>query len=149
MRLVVTTPINVVVDEDRVDYIEAEDKTGIFGIKPRHAAFLTVLDISVLTWRSADNAMHHVALRGGVLTVKDDTVEVATREAVGEETLQRLGRAVLERFREETAEEERSRISAARVNVATIRQLQRYLESGRTIAPGEPLYKLARQEEEE
>ena len=68
-----------------------------------HADFLTVLAMSVVTWRDATGNEHHVAVRGGVLMVRDgDTVEVATREAVGEETLDRLEAAVLRRFAEET-----------------------------------------------
>ena len=45
---------------------------------------------------------HHVAVRGGVLIVREGRfVEVVTREAVGEDTLEALGAAVLERMREE------------------------------------------------
>jgi F-type H+-transporting ATPase subunit epsilon len=75
-------------------------------------------------------------VRGGLLTVKDGaTVEVATRDAVGEDTLRRLGRAVLSRFREEASAEEESRTSATRLHLAAIRQLQRYLESARRPIP--------------
>ncbi|MEJ2130708.1 MAG: F0F1 ATP synthase subunit epsilon, partial [Gammaproteobacteria bacterium] len=66
MRLVVTTPISVVVDEADVRHVRAEDESGAFGILPGHADFVTVLAISVITWRSHRDEEHHVAVRGGV-----------------------------------------------------------------------------------
>lgn len=135
MRLVVTTPTALIVDDPDVRYVRAEDETGAFGVLPGHADFLTVLAVSVITWRDGDDREHHVAVRGGVLTVRDGTrVEVATREAVGEETLDRLGPAVLGRFREEAAAATESRVSTARLHLATMRQVQRFLESGRQAA---------------
>lgn len=134
MRLVITTPVSILVDEDDVRHVRAEDETGGFGIAPGHAEFLTALNISVLTWRDAAETEHHVAVRGGVLSVRGDTVEVATRQAVGEENLDRLGRAVLERFRNEAREEEEEWTSAARLNVAMVRQVQRYLEAGGAVS---------------
>ena len=140
MRLLVTTPMSVVLDAADVGHVRAEDETGAFGILPGHADFITVLAISVITWTDTAGAEHHVAVRGGVLTVHEgDLVEVATRDAVGEDTLQRLGDAVLQRFREEAQTEEEARISATRLHLAAIRQLQRYLESGRGPLPqGQP-----------
>lgn len=136
MRFLVTTPISVIVDAKDVRYIRAEDETGAFGILPGHSDFITVLTISVITWRNHSGEEHHVAVRGGVFTIRDgNLVEVATREAVGEDTLRRLGGAVLERFREAAYAEEESRVSATRLHQAAIRQLQRYLESGRQAVP--------------
>ena len=86
MRLLVTTPVSVVIDADDVAHVRAEDETGAFGVLPGHADFITVLAISVITWRDQAGVEHHVAVRGGVLTVRDgDLVEVATREAVGDD----------------------------------------------------------------
>jgi len=140
MRLLVTTPMSVVVDEADVRHVRAEDDTGAFGVLPHHADFVTVLSASVITWGNGSGAEHHVAVRGGILTVRGgDLVEVATREAVGEATLRRLGEAVLERFQEEVEAEEESRISAARLHIAAIRQIQHYLESGRqSVLTGRP-----------
>jgi len=132
MRLLVATPAAVVVDAPDVAHVRAEDETGAFGVLPGHADFLTVLSVSVITWRDAAGAERHVAVRGGVLTVRGgDLVEVATREAVGEETLAKLGDAVLARFREEAEVEEAARTSGAQLQLAAVRQIQRYLESGR------------------
>ncbi|MEZ5556930.1 MAG: F0F1 ATP synthase subunit epsilon [Pseudomonadales bacterium] len=136
MRLLVTTPTELVVDASDVHHVRGEDETGAFGILPGHADFLTVLAISVISWRNGDGNTHHVAVRGGVLTVRDGSqVEVATREAVGEDTLQRLGDAVLQRFRDEAVAESESRVGTTRLHLATIRQLQRFLESDRQPRP--------------
>lgn len=139
MRLLVTTPMSVVVAVEGVRHIRAEDETGAFGILPGHADFITVLSISVITWRDENDVEHHAAVRGGVLTVRDgDVVEVATREAVGEDTLRELGDAVLARFHEEAETEVESRVSARRLQLAAIRQLQRYLETARQTVPQGP-----------
>ena len=136
MRLLVTTPMSVVVDARDVRHVRADDETGAFGILPGHADFITVLTVSVITWRNHEDEEHHVAVRGGILTVRHgDLVEVATREAVGEDTLRRLGDAVLERFRAEARAEEESRFSATRLHLAAIRQIRRYLEAGRQPVP--------------
>lgn len=140
MRLLVTTPVEIVVDASPVNAIRAEDSTGAFGILPGHADFITVLSISVLTWRNGEGQEHHVALRGGILSVRDgNLVEVATREAIREDSLIELGPAVLERFREERSAERTSSISSRRLQFAAVRQLQRYLESGRRTSAAQPV----------
>jgi len=140
MKLIVTTPSAVVVEADSVRHVRAEDETGAFGILPHHADFLTVLVISVITWRDGTGAEHYVAVPGGVLMVRDgETVEVATRQAVAGDDLDTLQNEVLTRFRDEAQAEEESRISASRLHLAAIRQIQRYLEAGRQPVPrGQP-----------
>jgi F-type H+-transporting ATPase subunit epsilon len=136
MRLLVTTPVSVAVDADDVRHVRAEDATGAFGILPGHADFVTVLTVSVITWQDHEDRIHHVAVRRGVLTVRDgNLVEVASRDAVGEDTLARLGSAVLDRFRDEARAEDESRIAATRLQLAAIRQIQRVLEAGRRPVP--------------
>jgi F-type H+-transporting ATPase subunit epsilon len=115
-----------------VRHVVAEDETGRFGIEPGHADFLTVLVISVISWSDPAGDTHHAALRGGVLTVEGgEHVQVATRDAISEDSLAKLGDAVLDRFRDDAAAESASRVSTARLHLATMRQLQRFLESGR------------------
>ncbi len=136
MRLLVTTPLRVIVDADRVTQVRAEDETGAFGIRPGHADFVTVLGVSVMSWLNHDGEEHYIAVRGGVLTVREGSlVEVATRDAVGEDTLRSLGDAVLARFRADVRAETESRVSSARLHLAAMRQMQRYLEAGRSQVP--------------
>lgn len=124
MRLTVSTPLAVVVDADDVAHVRAEDRTGAFGILPRHADFLTVLDVSVITWRNGGGKEHYVAIRGGVLEVRQgDTIAVASREAVPGDDLVRLESEVLTRFRRQIADERTARVDAERLYLAAIRQI--------------------------
>lgn len=130
MKLSIATPLGIVVEASDVTHVRAEDETGAFGILPGHANFLTSLTVSVVTWRDAGRE-RHVAVRGGVLTVRDGKeVTIVTREAVGEETLAALGDAVLARMRKEEESEEEARLVGTRMEFAVMRQIQRYLAGG-------------------
>ncbi len=132
MRLRIATPADVVVDEPDVRYVRAEDSTGAFGIQPGHTELITVLAISVLTYRNGHGGEHHVAVRGGVLRIRGgQVVEVATREAIASDDLESLHRAVLAGFRRHADEEAKARTRAARLNVALVRNLYRYVRAER------------------
>ncbi|MEJ0047670.1 MAG: hypothetical protein WDN04_17260 [Rhodospirillales bacterium] len=61
MRLRITTPLALAVDEPDVRAVRAEDASGGFGILPHHADFLTRLAMSVLSWERADGTRHYCA----------------------------------------------------------------------------------------
>lgn len=136
MKLLVTTPMEVLVDAPDVRHVRAEDETGAFGIQPGHAAFVTALEISVVTWRESEDdgsegRERYVAVRGGVLTVRDgQVVEIATREGAVGEDLEQLRREVLVRYRHELASEAAARTSGTRLQLGAIRMIQRYLDAG-------------------
>ncbi len=132
MRLTITTPLTNAVNASEVTSIRAEDETGSFGILPGHANFLTTLSVSVVSWE-AGGREHHIAVRGGVLTVRGGKeVTIVTREAVGEATLVELGGAVIARMKQEQESEEASRIIGTRMELAAMRQIERYLATGGT-----------------
>ena len=109
MKLTISTPLAIVVDTEDVTHLRAEDDTGAFGILPRHADFLTVLAMSVMSWRDAQDIEHHVAVRGGLLEVRNgDTIAVATREAVPGDDLFQLETEVLARFRRQPQRQEKA-----------------------------------------
>lgn len=135
MNLAVTTPLAIVVKTAGVVHVRAEDETGAFGILRGHADFLTALAISVVSWRDEGGAEHHVAVRGGVLTVSEGkTVTVATREAVADDDLHHLETEVLARFQRRTEEEVKARIDAQRLYLAAVRQIYRFLRPDRSAA---------------
>jgi F-type H+-transporting ATPase subunit epsilon len=137
MKLSVATPLAIAVEADGVVHLRAEDETGAFGILPGHAAFLTALAISVISWRDRQGDEHYVAVRGGMLEVSGDTIAVASPEAVPDDDLQRLEREVLAGFRRRMAEEQAARTDAQRLYLAAIRQIARYLQGERRQAgPG-------------
>jgi F-type H+-transporting ATPase subunit epsilon len=128
MRLVVTMPTAIVVDQDRVYYVRAEDASGSFGIEPGHADLLTSLCICVVRWRNDAGRGGYVAVRGGILRVRDGKLlEIATREAVVGNDLARLREEVLSAMRSNLEAEQSARAGAFKLENALVRQIYRYL----------------------
>lgn len=138
MRLSVATPLAIVVEADDVAHLRAEDETGAFGILPGHADFLAALTLSVVSWRDRDGGEHHVAVRGGMLEVRDgNAISIATREAVADDDLHRLETEVLSTFRRRIDDERAARSDAQRLYLAAIRQICRIVRpDGAAAFPG-------------
>jgi len=140
MRLTVTTPLAIIVDADDVEHLRAEDETGAFGILRGHADFLTALAVSVVSWRDAGGGEHHVAVRGGMLSVNGgQAIAIAAPEAVAGDDLARLEAEVIARYRRQAEEEQAARTDAQRLYLAAIRRITRLLrgEAAPTL-PGQP-----------
>ena len=132
MKLTVTTPLAIIIETDRVAHVRAEDVSGAFGILRGHAEFLTALSVSVVSWRDATGTNHHVAVRGGMLTVRDgETITIATREAVADDDLTHLQSEVLAGFTRRDEAEHTARLDAQRLYLAAIRQIYHFLRSER------------------
>ncbi|HTW69688.1 MAG TPA: F0F1 ATP synthase subunit epsilon [Acetobacteraceae bacterium] len=128
MRLVITEPTHVAVDEHDVTSVRAEDACGSFGILPGHADLITVLSPSVVMWRHADGRQRWCAVQRGVLSVRDGIeVAIATRQAECSDSLQTLEQAVVARFREMEDAERRARVAATKLHTAAIREIVRVL----------------------
>ncbi len=128
MRLRIVTPLSVVIDEDGVRAVRAEDATGSFGILPRHADFLTSLAISVVSWESGNDTRHYCAVRRGVFSISGGhDIAVATREAVPGDDLATLDETVLARFRAEIETERTEHVESTRLQLSAIRQIMRHL----------------------
>ncbi len=131
MRLRITTPLSVVVDEDGILALRAEDATGSFGILPRHADFLTSLAVSIVSWRGENETQHYCAVRGGVLSVNAGRdIAIATREAVSGDDLATLDQTILTRFRADIETERTERVESTRLQLNAIRQIVSHLGSG-------------------
>ncbi len=147
MRLRILTPSSIVVDDGEVVSIRGEDATGSFGVGERHAEFVTLLAISVLSWRNASGKEHRAAVRGGVLRIeRGGLVEVATREAVVGDDLRDLDDKVVARLREAASTEARERTRAAQLDAAVVRQIDLYVR-GRRPHGSMRLGRLGREEE--
>ncbi len=135
MRLLITTPTAVIVDEAAVVSVRAEDETGSFGILDRHADFLTVLTVSVVAWRHADRRERYCAVRQGVLRVEGGKdVAVTTREAVRGDDLDQLEQHVLTQLRKARDEELSARTESMQLQIKAIRQIVRYLRPASTVS---------------
>ena len=128
MKLDITTPFTRVLQTEDAVHVRAEDSSGAFGILPGHADFLTFLAVSVLTWRDTPGREHYVAVRGGMLSVRDgSSISVATPEAVAGEDLRRLEADVVTRFQRQLDEERAAHTAAQRLHLAAVRQIMRLL----------------------
>jgi len=128
MRLVVTTPTAIALDESSVRHVRAEDLSGAFGIEPGHADFLTTLCVCVVRWHNGGPVEHYFAVRGGVLRVREGrVVEIATREAVVNDDLGHLRSEVLAAMAGKVEAERSARSGVLSLEHAAIRQIYRYL----------------------
>ena len=131
MRLCITTPLTVVVDEDGVQVVSAEDASGGFGIQPHHADFLTRLAVGVVSWKDKAGARHYCAVHGGVLTVTaGQEIAITTQEAIPGDDLATLDQAIIDRFEADDAAERTSRVDSTKLQLRAIREIVRHLRPG-------------------
>jgi F-type H+-transporting ATPase subunit epsilon len=132
MRLLITTPVAVIVDEHNVMAIRAADESGGFGILTGHADFLTALAISIVSWRQRDGVQRFCAVRRGVLSVTGgQTVAIATRQALVGDDLDHLEHVVLDEFHSAAETERTARTATMQLQMKAIRQIVRYLRPDR------------------
>ena len=132
MRLLITTPTTIVVDEPDVSSVRAEDDSGSFGILRGHEDLLTALSVSIVSWRDAADRVRYCAVRRGVLSVTGGSeIAIATREAVPGDDLDRLEAVVLNQFRERSETERASRTQSLQLQMKAIRQIVQCLRPAR------------------
>lgn len=123
MRLVITTPTEIVVDAE-VRAVRAEDESGSFGILARHADFVTALSDGVVSWRDREGRERFCAVRRGVLTMTGGTeVAIATHEAVPGDDLEHLEAEVVAAFERRTDAERAARTESLKLQMKAIRQI--------------------------
>ncbi|MEI6557246.1 MAG: F0F1 ATP synthase subunit epsilon [Rhodospirillaceae bacterium] len=132
MRLLITTPAEVVIDQADVVSVKADDFSGSFGLQPGHCEFMTALTVSVLTFQTTQGLTRYVALRGGVLNMRAGTsCEIATREAVAGDDLVTLRTQVLRQMVEHADREAAARTETMKLQLSVMRQLNAYLRGER------------------
>lgn len=124
LTLNITSPLHGLVSGLAVASVRAEDASGSFGILAGHVDFLTVLPACVLRWRLPDGVQRFCAIRSGLLRVSGGKmVDVACREGVLGEDLDRLLAHVHELRQAELEEERRARTEAMRMQTQTVRRM--------------------------
>lgn len=137
MRLLITDPTAIVADCADVTSLRAEDESGGFGILTGHADLLTVLPVSVVSWRHADGKVGYCVVRRGVFTVQGGTrISIATREARRGDDLDALEASVLMKFRAEAEAERTARVAATRLHTEAIRRIVEALRPERQLGIG-------------
>jgi F-type H+-transporting ATPase subunit epsilon len=140
MRLLITTPTTVVVDERDVVAVRAQDESGSFGILNGHADFLTAVTTSVVSWHQTDDHQMFCAVRRGILSVTNgNEVTIATREAIPGDDLDHLEQVVLTQFRDALEAERTARTESMQLQMKAIRQIVRYLRPERPSVFGDGL----------
>ena len=133
MRLRIITPLAVVVDEDGVLALRAEDASGGFGILPRPCRFPHQP-------RDLGGRAGRAAMRRGIIarcaaasspSPAGRTIAIATREAVAGDDLATLDETVLARFRADIETERTEHVESTRLQLNAIRQIMRHLRPGR------------------
>ena len=133
MRLLITTPTTVVVDDPDVVALRAVDETGSFGILRGHADFLTALTISVVAWKRHNGGQRYCAVRRGVLRVSaGNEIAIATREAIPGDDLDHLENVVIAQFHAALDAARTARTETLQLQMKAIRQIVRYLRPERT-----------------
>ena len=84
MRVTVISPEDSVFDGEATAIV-APAHDGEVGILPRHAPFMTLLGEGKLTVRQEGGADKTFCVRGGILQVMDDVVNVVAEHARGED----------------------------------------------------------------
>jgi F-type H+-transporting ATPase subunit epsilon len=125
MRLTVTTPTRVIVDE-AVRSVQAEDASGRFGIEPGHERFLTTTVPSLVVYRPAGGGERYVAVDHGTLRVTPDHVQLATRQAVASDDLDELERVVAEHYERQRESHRSTGRSFAEIELSAWRKLMEY-----------------------
>lgn len=117
----ITTPQAIKIVEN-ISFFRAEDKSGSFGILPRHTAFLTILE-SAIAIAVIDNEEHYYAFNGGVLSFKNNHLGITTQEFVQSDDLNRLLDSIKYSFRVQEEKERLFRDNIENLQNAFIKKL--------------------------
>ncbi len=133
LRLTISTPTAILVDEPDVRSVRAEDESGSFGMLAGHVDLLTVLPASVVRWRTAGGVTRFCAVRSGLMTVEGGArIAIACRQGTIGGDLAKLEADVAALRAAETDAERKARIEQMQLHARAVRQLMRYLRPGRT-----------------
>ncbi|MCA9030472.1 MAG: F0F1 ATP synthase subunit epsilon [Planctomycetaceae bacterium] len=121
MNLKILLPTAVVLDEP-VTKIVAEGEDGFFCLLPRHVDFLSALAPGILTFTTADELNHYVAIGEGILVKTGDLVRVSTRHAVRGTNLGELRETVAREFERIDDRERAARSAIAKLEADLARR---------------------------
>jgi len=91
---------------ENISFFRAEDRSGSFGILPRHTEFLTTLEPSIAI-AVIEEREHYYAFNGGVLSFKDNRLTITAKEFVQSDKVGELLEMIKRSFK---AQEEKERL---------------------------------------
>ena len=95
-KLRIVTPTKV--SEKNVKAIRLKDESGFFGIMKGHVDFLTALDPSLCYYLDDNGKEAFLAVDGGVVSVKDGTVTITSRDVFESENAEELSEIIEKTF---------------------------------------------------
>jgi len=99
----IITPIHVKIINN-VSFFRAEDKTGSFGILPRHIEFLTILEPSIAIALIEDKE-EYFAFNGAILSFKNNVLTITTKEFAQSSKIGELKEIIEVLFKEQQKKE--------------------------------------------
>ncbi len=99
----IITPADVKIINN-VSFFRAEDKTGSFGILPRHIEFLTILEPSIAIAFIEDRE-EYFAFNGAILSFKNNLLIVTTKEFTQSNKIGELKEIIEVLFKEQQEKE--------------------------------------------
>ncbi len=102
---------------DGVTVFVGEDASGSFGLKAHHARFMTTLNTGLCRFRRHTDDWEYLALPGGVLYFKDNTLSISTRHFLIDRDYERIS-TLLKR----EIEQEEESLTATRLSLQKMEQ---------------------------
>ncbi len=131
LHLVITTTMDVVVDDAAVTSLRAQDESGGFGILPGHTDFLTVLPASIIRWRSPGKPEQFAGVRAGLLSVTGGReIAIACRDAILGEDIHALEERIAAFRRDQDDAGRHERVEQMRLHANAVREMIRLLRPG-------------------
>jgi len=128
LSLTIATPSRVLVDDQEVASLRAEDDSGGFGVLPGHADLVSALPSSVVRWRGPKGPWRYCVVGDAVFAVTGGAhVNIACRSGVvGDDLETLLGQVEAQRAAEIDAAR-RARVEQTRLHALAIRRLMQLL----------------------
>ncbi len=99
------------------------DASGNFGIQAHHARFMTILVFGLARFRQNENAWQYLALPGGVLYFKDNSLTISTRHFLVDTDYNQISASLNEQLIAEEENLRATRLSLHRMEQAIIKQM--------------------------
>jgi F-type H+-transporting ATPase subunit epsilon len=105
-----------------ISFFRGEDRSGSFGILPRHTEFLTILEPAIAI-ALIDGKEEYFAFNGGILTFKKNTLTVTTKEFVQSSDIGELQESIEQVFRQQREQESLFHVNMANLEKAFLKRL--------------------------
>ena len=130
MQVKILLPSTVFLDQVAKKLV-AEGQNGFFCLLPRHIDYTNALVPGILTLEHMDGQIAYYAVSEGILVKIGRQVLLSVRDAVREETLEDLKKAVDSQFLQLIRQEQASRTALRKLEAETIRRFMELSEKTR------------------